>query len=87
MDIKKVGEAAKMFFKDVVGKPASVISVEKVEEGWEVLLEVIDDPGAGFDPILGLYGVTLNESMEVMSYDRKSLRRRSDLEWHAPAIR
>ncbi|MCP8307720.1 MAG: gas vesicle protein [archaeon] len=87
MEIKKIGEAAKMFFKEIVGKPATVIGVEKVEEGWEVSLEVIDDTGAGFDPILGLYEVTLNEKMEVISYDRKSLRRRSDLEWRAPVIR
>ncbi|MCP8309442.1 MAG: gas vesicle protein [archaeon] len=87
MEIKKVSEAAKMFFKDIAGKPATVIGVEKVEEGWKVSLEVIDDSGAGFDPILGLYDITLNEKMEVISYDRRSLRRRSDLEWRAPAIR
>jgi len=87
MGIKDVGEAAKVFFKDIVGKPATVIGIEKIEEGWKVSLEVIDDPGAGFDPILSLYEVTLNERMEIISYDRRSMRRRSDLEWHAPVIR
>lgn len=87
MEIKAVCEAAKMFFKEVMGKTAIMIGVEKVEEGWKVSLEVVEDPGAGFDPVLGLYEVTLNENMEVMNYDRKSLRRRSDLEWRAPVIR
>ena len=87
MEIKEVGEAAKVFFKEVVDKPAIIIGIEKAEEGWKVLLEVVDDPGAGFDPVLGLYEVTLNENMEVMNYGRKSLRRRSDLEWRAPVRR
>jgi hypothetical protein len=83
MEVKKVSEAVDAYFKDVVGKPGHIIGVEKIEKGWKVLFEAVDDPGAGFDPILGLYEVTLDEEMNVTAYKRTSLRRRSELEWHA----
>jgi len=84
MSVKEAGKAAKEFFKDVAGKPATLVGAEKTDEGWKVALEVVDDPGAGFDPILGLYEVTLNDAMEPTSYIRKGMRRRSELEWRKP---
>jgi hypothetical protein len=82
MEAKKISDAVAAYFKDVIGKSGHVIGVEKIEKGWKVLFEAIDDRGAGFDPILGLYEVTVDEETNVTAYTRKSLRRRSDLEWH-----
>ena len=86
VSVKKAGKAAEGFLKDVMAKPATAIGVEKADGGWRVALEVVDDPGAGFDPILGLYEVTLNEAMEAIGYRRESLRRRSELEWRKPTM-
>ncbi len=84
MAIAKVDKRVKDFFKTIFGKTGNTIGVEKTEKGWNVLFEAVDDPGAGFDPILGLYEVILDEELNVTNYKRKSLRRRSELAWHAP---
>jgi len=82
--MSKVDRRVKDFFNIIMGKAGSTIGVEKTEKGWIILFEAVDDPGAGFDPILGLYEVTLDEELNVTSYRRKSLRRRSELEWRTP---
>jgi len=84
MAIGKVDKCVKGFFKTVLGKTGNTIGVEKTEQGWKILFEAVDDPGAGFDPIYGLYEITLDEELNVTSYKRKSLRRRSELEWRTP---
>jgi len=85
MEIKAIDKSVRTFFKEAFGKNGCTIGVEKVENGWKVLFEAIDDPGAGFDPILGLYEVILDENLGITSYKRKSLRRRSELEWRVPS--
>jgi len=84
MALKDIDKSVKSFFKTVLGKTGNTIGMEKTEKGWNILFEAIDDPGAGFDPIYGLYEVALDEELNVISYKRKSLRRRSELEWRAP---
>ena len=84
MEVEKVSKSVEAYFKEVMGKPGHAIGVEKIEKGWKVLFEAVDDPGAGFDPILGLYEVTLDEELKVTAYKRTRLRRRSELEWRAP---
>ena len=82
--MSKVDRRVKDFFNTIMGKAGSTIGVEKTEKGWIILFEAVDDPGAGFDPILGLYEVAMDEELNVTSYRRKSLRRRSELEWRTP---
>jgi len=84
MPIMDVDRSVKSFFKTVLGKTGNTIGVEKTEKGWTVLFEAVDDPGAGFDPIFGLYEVAMDEELNVTNYGRKSLRRRSELEWRTP---
>jgi len=81
MALKDVDKSVKSFFKTVLSKTGNTIGVEKAEKGWNVLFEAVDDPGAGFDPIYGLYEVAVDEELNVTSYKRKSLRRRSELAW------
>lgn len=85
MEIKAIDKAVKTFFKEAFGKTGSTIAVEKAEKGWKVSFEAVDDPGAGFDPILGLYEVILDDKLGITSYKRKSLRRRSELDWRVPS--
>jgi hypothetical protein len=85
MEIKAIDKSVKTFFKEALGKTGCTIGVEKAENGWKVSFEAVDDPGAGFDPILGLYEVILDDKLGITSYKRKSLRRRSELEWRVPS--
>ena len=84
MAVENIAKSVEKYFKKVIGKPGVTIGVERIEKGWKVLFEAVDELGAGFDPTLGLYEVTLNEELEVTAYKRKRLRKRSDLEWGAP---
>jgi len=83
MSLKSVDKSVKDFFKTALGKTGNTVAVEKAEKGWLVMFEAVDDPGAGFDPIYGLYEVTLDEELGIINYKRKSLRRRSELEWRS----
>ena len=84
MEVEKVSKSVEAYFKEVMGKPGRAIGIEKIEKGWKALFEAVDDPGAGFDPILGLYEVTLDEELNITAYKRTRMRRRSELEWRAP---
>jgi len=83
MELKEVDKSVKAFFKEALEKTGNTIGIEQTEDGWKVLFEAVEDPGAGFDPILGLYEVIVDKKHGVTRYERKSLRRRSELEWHA----
>jgi len=83
MELKEVDKSVKAFFREVLGKTGNTIGIEQTEEGWKVLFEAVEDPGAGFDPILALYEVIADKKHGVTRYERKSLRRRSELEWRA----
>lgn len=84
MEMEKVSESVEAYFKEVMGKPGKAIGIERIEKGWKTLFEAVDDRGAGFDPIYGLYEVTLDEELNIIAYKRMRLRRRSELEWSAP---
>jgi len=84
MEVEKVSKSVEAYFKEVMDKLGHAIGIEKAEKGWKVLFEAVDDPGAGFDPILGLYEVTLDEELNISAYKRTRMRRRSELEWRAP---
>ena len=84
MEMEKVSESVEAYFKEVMGKPGKAIGIERIEKGWKTLFEAVDDQGAGFDPIYGLYEVTLDEELNITAYKRIRLRRRSELEWRAP---
>ena len=84
MEVEKISESVETYFKGVMGKPGKAIGIERIEKGWRVLFEAVDDQGAGFDPIYGLYEVTLDEELNMTAYKRTHLRRRSELEWRAP---
>jgi len=84
MEVEKVSESVEAYFKGIMGKPGKAIGIERIEKGWKVLFEAVDDRGAGFDPIYGLYEVTLDEELNMTTYKRTRLRRRSELEWSVP---
>jgi hypothetical protein len=84
VELERVSKSVETYFKKVMGKSGRAIGIEKIEKGWKVLFEAVDDLGAGFDPILGLYEVTLDEELNITAYKRTRMRRRSELEWRAP---
>jgi len=83
VDLEDVDKSVKTFFKTTMEKTGNTIEVEKTEKGWNILFEAVEDLGAGFDPIFGLYEVAVDEELNVTNFKRTSLRRRSELTWRA----
>ncbi|MBE3117279.1 MAG: hypothetical protein IMZ57_04750 [Acidobacteria bacterium] len=79
-DINDAGKAVAEFLKKTLGaKDVKMIKTAKVGEGWEAEAEVYEE--SSFIKSLGLptrvrdrniYLVTLNDGLEVESYERKA---------------
>ena len=60
-------------------KPESTISVVREENGWKVVIEVLERKSVpDTQDILGRYELSLDESGELLDYKQVALRRRSD---------
>lgn len=76
--ISGVKVAVAAFFQEVLGKQAFVTTVQKDGEAWRSIVELVEEKGM-MDDLLGVYEVMLDDDMNVTSYHRRGLRRRSDI--------
>lgn len=59
----------------------NVIAASKKDDGWHVTIELVERKAVpDTQDLLGTYDVLLDDTGDVMSYDRKKLHRRMDLE-------
>lgn len=84
MSIQELVGKVKVFFENVLERPAHVISVERQENGWVVRVETVEDSEymrkRALDDVVGLYEVVANEKMEIVSYKRLALRQRDEID-------
>ena len=82
MEPKELIESAKKQLADLTGfaSPAG-IGLKKEKEGWIVTCEIVEKKSIpeGMD-ILGTYEVHLDAKGDLISYERKELRKRMDTE-------
>jgi len=78
LSVKEAGDTAVEFVKNVLGKRGAPVAVNKMEKGWRVLVEAIEVE-ALIDEQLGVYEILLDENLGVTSYERKMMRKRTDL--------
>lgn len=80
MSIQQVIQHVKNFFQIAFDQNAKVIGVEKDESGWIATVEIIEESdymrSRALDDIIGLYQVKLDDSFQITSYQRISLRER-----------
>ncbi len=79
---KEIIEAAKKTLADLTGfKSPRGIGVQKADEGWMVRVEITEKPSIpeAMD-VLGIYDILMSEQGEVVSYERKGLKKRGDVE-------
>jgi hypothetical protein len=81
-----VAEVVQGYFKTVLEKEGSIVGVTETKDGWKVGLETVEYPGAGFDPTLGLYEVTVDQGLRILSYRRTHLRKLSQMTWSPTVI-
>lgn len=81
MKINKVMETVTNFFTEHIKPPFRFTSIQSVEKGWTLQVEVVEEKEYmqkyARDQLIGLYDVTLDEDMEVTSFNRIDMRSRS----------
>lgn len=83
MSLEQVQSSVTKIIRSTLDKDGYVINISKQDNRWRALVEVVEEKGY-IDDVIGIYEVTLDESLNLVSYERRGLRRRSDLspkEW------
>lgn len=83
MEVKEISERAKKELKAVMGlEVSSITGVSKVkDDGWQVTVELIERKAIpDTQDLLGLYEVRLDEDGHLISFDRKKVRHRMNVE-------
>lgn len=83
MEVKEISERAKRELKAVMGlEVSSITGVSKVkDDGWQVTVELIERKAIpDTQDLLGLYEVRLDNDGHLISFDRKKVRHRMDIE-------
>jgi hypothetical protein len=85
LDIKQASKTAKDKLAEALDKKANtVVSVSKEGENWDVIIEIIDEeylPGKNLESmndIIGMYDVKMSDKGELLSWNKKSSRRRGN---------
>ena len=82
MEPKELIESAKKQLADLTGfKEPAGVGLRKEKEGWVATVEMVEKKSIpeGMD-ILGTYEVYLDAKGDLISYERKELRKRMDTE-------
>jgi len=82
VELKEISERAKKELQAVTNLAVSTLAgASKVEDGWQVGIELIERkaiPDA--QDLLGLYEVRLDNDGHMISFQRKKIRRRMNVE-------
>ncbi|WP_088011973.1 gas vesicle protein GvpO [Gottfriedia acidiceleris] len=80
MEIIKILEVVKNFFGQYIRPVHKITHVLKSDKGWELSVEVIEEKeymkAHAKDELIGVYSVLLSPELEIVSFQRKSLRAR-----------
>lgn len=82
MRLNEVVNAAKEQLQSILPMDvANVIATSKKDDGWHVMIELIERRAVPDTlDLLGTYDVLIDDTGNMVSYDRKRLHRRMDLE-------
>ncbi len=82
MSIAKVTQVVLKFFETVLEKSGRVVEVNPSENGWEALVETIEESEymrrVALDEMVAVYEVKVSQELEVVGYSRKSMRPRKE---------
>lgn len=80
MEIIKILEVVKTFFGLYIRPVHKITHIHKTDKGWELTVEVIEEKeymkAHAKDELVGVYSVLMNAELEIISFQRKSLRAR-----------
>ena len=82
LSISQVIDSALRALSVLKMKMSSVTSVTRGEEGWRVTVELVERRSVpDTSDLLGVYELHLDESGNLLRYERTRMRRRCDLSW------
>ncbi len=81
--VQVVDRAKQQLSRLIDRKPSGVMSVSKDDRGWHVSLEMLEKKSIpdGMD-LLAKYEVVLDEAGNILKFDRRDLRTRSEATKH-----
>jgi hypothetical protein len=78
--MKKVIDAAKIFFEELYENTSTVVGVSRCEEGWELMVEVLTDDDytkkRAKNDLISVFKVYMDTDLQVISYSREEIRER-----------
>lgn len=82
MRLNEVINAAKEQLHSILALDvANVIAASKTNDGWNVKIDLIERKAIpDTQDLLGTYDIILDEEGNIVSYERKKIRKRMDLE-------
>ena len=82
MSVAKVTQAVVKFFETVLEKTGRVIEVKSSDDGWNALVETIEEGEymrkVALDDMVAVYEVNVNRDFEVTGYSRRNMRARKE---------
>ena len=82
--MKNLIQKVKTFSFEVFGKNAEIIAIVPVERGWQVTVEILMDEEytvkRGRNDLLYVFEIIVDESLNILSYERIRIRERGKLE-------
>lgn len=80
MNIIEVVSTVEKFFSDVLKRPGVIVGILRDQDLWKVQIEVAEEVEymrkRAQDDLLAMYEVTVNNDLEILSFERKYLRER-----------
>jgi len=82
MRLNEVINAAKEQLQSILTLDvANVIAASKTDDGWDVKIDLVERKAVpDTQDLLGTYDIILDEEGNIVSYERKKIRKRMDLE-------
>jgi hypothetical protein len=78
--MRRVIEAAKIFFEELYENTSTVVGVSRCEEGWELMVEVLTDDDytkkRAKNDLISVFKVYMDTDLQVISYSREEIRER-----------
>lgn len=81
MKLGKISGRGREYLQDLTGlKAESIISVRKEEDGWHVLVELLEKKSIPDSmDILAAYDAILDDGGDLLEFKRKFMRKRTDI--------
>lgn len=82
IQLREVIDSATKQLQSVLGLTVSnVVAASKKEDGWHLAIELVERKAVpDTQDLLGTYDVLLDEEGYMVSYERRGIRRRMDIE-------